>query len=534
MNRRPTMAILLVLLTAAACTRPDGTDHTDMLVWRLPGEPKSLDPARADESRAQSVVRRTHEGLVALDPTTGEVVPALAGSWEVTANGLLYTFQLRPGVTFHDGQELRAEDAVFSLDRHLDPAVGSALMPYLTDVLGARARADGAAPATAGIRAAGDLSVEIELVQPYRPLLFVLSMAQAAIVPAGAHPGSAGQIQGTGPFAFEAWERGRYLDLRAFQDHRNGKPELGGVRMLFVSDGVTALEQFLAGEIDILDGLPAGRRASFAAAHPGMLRTARPMTLYGLGINHARQPLGSSAMLRRAIAHAVDREFLCRELNEGRDQPAHQILPPGLRGHDPNLPRFGFDLKESARLLRAAGYPGGRGLAPLRVAYPAADSATRRNLERLQGDLKTIGVVLELRPMDFATYVERIEQGAQGMQPYDLYRVNWVADFPEPSGLITPLLHSSAIGHGGGNVSYRDETLDQLLDQARSERRPDHRAALYRSASRRVHETVAFIPIYRRGDDVVVQPWVQGLEVGMLPDSAIALERVTLSARSSP
>ena len=408
MRVRPTTAILLVLLTAVACTRPDDGDHADVLVWRLPGEPRSLDPARADTSRPQSVVRRTHEGLVALDPTSGEVVPALAWSWEITANGLLYTFQLRPGVTFHDGQELHARDVVFSLDRHLDPAVGSALMPFLTDVLGARDRAEGAAPSTAGIRAAGDLSVEIELVRPYGPLLSVLSMAQAAIVPAGARPGSDGQIQGTGPFAFEGWERGRHLDLRAFRDHRNGKPELRGVRVLFVGDGVTALEQFLAGEIDILDGLPAGRRASFAAAHPGMLRTARPMTLYALGINHAREPLGSSAMLRRAVAHAVDREFLCRELNEGRDQPAHQVLPPGLGGHDPRLPGFGFDLKESARLLRAAGYPGGRGLAPLRVAYPAADSTSRRNLERLQGDLKTIGVTLELRPLDFAVYVQRI------------------------------------------------------------------------------------------------------------------------------
>ena len=196
--------------------------------------------------------------------------------------------------------------------------------------------------------------MEIELVRPYGPLLSVLSMAQAAIVPVGARPGSAGEIQGTGPFVFEAWERGRHLDLRAFRDHRNGKPQLEGVWVLFVSDGVTALEQFLAGEIDILDGLPAGRRASFAAAHPGMLRTARPMTLYALGINHARGPLGSSAMLRRAVAHAVDREFLCRELNEGRDQPAHQVLPAGMAGHDARLPGFGFDLKESARLLRAA------------------------------------------------------------------------------------------------------------------------------------------------------------------------------------
>ena len=126
MRMHPTMAILLVLLTAVACTRPDDRDHADVLVWRLPGEPRSLDPARADGSRAKSVVRRTHEGLVAVDPSTGVVVPALAASWEITANGLLYTFRLRPGVTFHDGQELRARDAVFSLDRHLDPALGSA------------------------------------------------------------------------------------------------------------------------------------------------------------------------------------------------------------------------------------------------------------------------------------------------------------------------------------------------------------------------------------------------------------------------
>jgi len=534
MSVRSTVVILLVLLTATACTRPEQGDQADVLVLRLPGEPDNLDPARADQSREQSVTRRTHEGLVELDFSSGEVVPALAAKWEISQDGKLYTFHLLHEVTFHDGKELTPRDVVFSLDRHLDPAAGSALLPFLADVVGARARSDGAAPSTAGIRAAGDHAVEIELTRPFGPLLSVLSMAQAVIVPEGARPGPDGQIQGTGPFSFAAWEHGRHLDLRAFAGHRNGRPGIAGIRVLFVLDSVTALDQFLAGEIDVLDGLPAGRRDSFAAAHPGMLRTARPLTFYGLGINHAREPLGGSAMLRRAIAHAVDREFLCRELNEGRDQPAQQLLPPGLSGHEPRLPGFGFDLEESARLLRAAGYPGGRGLAPLRVAYPVTDPTSRRNLERLQGDLKTVGVTLLLEPMDFATFGDLIRQGARGMEPFDLYRLSWNADFQDASALFTMLLHSSAIGHGGGNVSYIDETLDQLLDQARGETRPKHRTALYRSASRRVHETVALIPIYRKGDDVVVQPWVQGLEVGVLPDSAIGLQQITLLPRSSP
>jgi ABC-type transport system substrate-binding protein len=493
----------------------------------MPGDPRHLDPARASASRTQAVIRRTHEGLVALDPVTGQPEPGLAESWVVSRDGRRYTFRLRSGVTFHDGRPLQAADAAYSLTRLLDPEVGSQLLPLLADVAGA---GNYAAGEVEGIRATAEDTLVLQLERPFGPLLLVLSMPQASILPAGAAAGPLGDYPGTGPFQVSAWERGQHLDLAAFPDYWNGAPQLAGVRFLMVQDATTALEQFLAGELDVLDGLPPGRREELARQRPGALRTARPLSLYGLGVNHAREPLGGSAILRRALAHAVDREFICRELNEGKDEPALQVLPPGVMGYNARLEGASFNLEEAARLLRRAGHPGGRGLPTLRAAYPSADRIAHRILERLQGDLAGLGVSLEVDSMDFATFVDHVNRGAEGMAGYDLYRLGWDADFPDPDALFTPLLHSASIGHDSGNVSYRDETLDLLLEQARRETDPARRAALYRSASHRVDETVALIPIYWKGDDLAVQPHVKGLLVGVLGETATPLRSVELES----
>ncbi len=514
-------------LAAPGCSRQEEESSSRLLVWRMPSGPNSLDPARASNSRSQAMIRRTHEGLLVPDPSTGAPTAGLAERWEISSDGLRYVFHLRRDVVFDDGRELTARDVVFSLSRHFDPEVRSTLWPFLESVQGGVERLEGRADEVRGFQAPDDHTVVVELSSPFAPLLSVLSMAQAGVVPAGALPGANGEFPGTGAFRVTAWERGRHLDLASVASYRDGPASLPGVRFLFVIDLVTALAQFEAGEIDVLDGLPAGQRRSFKEQHPGALRSVNGLSIYSLGINHDKEPLGSNALLRRALAFAVDRRFICDELNEGKDRPATQLLPPEMIGHNRKLAGFSFDLEQTSRLLLQAGYPGGRGLDPLRVLYSPTDPVAGRLLERLQSDLAEVGVVLELETMEFAAISALLVRGREAMEAYDLFRLVWDADYPDPDAMFRPLLHSSSIGQGA-NLGYHDETLDLLLEQGLQETDASRRASLYRAASHRVEETVALIPIYWKGDDVALQPSVQGIQLGLLGEAAIPLHAVRL------
>ena len=203
---------LLVAGTLMGCTRPEQEAGSERyLVWRMPRSPRSLDPALADGSRAQAVVRRTHEGLVTPHPLTGAPSPGLAERWEVSPDGLQYVFHLREGVRFHDGCPVRARDAAYSLARHFDPEVHSSFVSFLPEVVGGEDRREGRTEEVAGIIATGEHLLTVELSRPFAPFLAALSMPQAAVIPEGSSPEPGEEIPGTGPFRVEQWDRDRFL-----------------------------------------------------------------------------------------------------------------------------------------------------------------------------------------------------------------------------------------------------------------------------------------------------------------------------------
>ena len=516
-------AALLLLPIAAGCSRNEPVRDDRVLIWRVPGEPKSLDPAHAAHDREQRIVRRTHEGLTVPDPETGAPLPGLAESWEVDDGGRRYRFHLRSGVRFHDGHELVAADVVYSLSRHLDPATGSAIASLLRVVEGATERLAGDATADLGITELDPAGVEIRLVRPHAALPGVLSMAAAGIIPVG----TGEEAPGTGPFRLVEWERGRHLRLTRFADYRRGAPELPGITFLVVADDVTALSQYEAGELDVLEGVPDGRRQEIARQRPGELLLSPIYGFYAIGINHARPDLRDRVLLRRALSRAVDRDYICNVLQAGKNRPADQIAPPGTLGWAPDLPGVGFDLEEARSLLAAAGFPGGRGLRPLIAAYPAGSRTWKNLFERLQADLSEIGVTLELRPIEWAVLVDRMERGAEAMGEIDLFRTTWNADYPDADDLFTPMLASAAIGRSA-NVSFRDEEIDRLLDAARASADPAERDDLYRRVAHRAAEQVALIPVYWGSGQVLVSPAVEGLVLSPLGEASIDLYRARL------
>jgi peptide/nickel transport system substrate-binding protein/oligopeptide transport system substrate-binding protein len=478
-------------------------------------------------TRERMILGQTHEGLLRPDPASGNPTPALAEDWSVDQDQRRYLFHLRRGIRFHDGRPLTAADVVYSLSRHFDPAVASTIYSFLRVIAGGVERMEGRAASVSGLRAVDPLTVEIVLEQPSAVFPHVLGMAAAGIVPEGASIPEHASPPGTGPFLFESWEQGRQIRLAAYTDYREGAPRLAGVTFRIVTDEATAWELYGRGEIDVLDSAPSGKRRELEAAADGQLRTFPALGLVALGVNLDRPPLGTNALLRRALSAAIDRDYVCRVTNEGKDRPASQILPPEIPGHDPTI-RARFDLAAAGRLLAQAGYPGGSGLAPLSVAYPLSDTVTKNVLARIQDDLRTVGVSLEPVAMDFAVFTEMLEKGGPAIAGFDLYRVAWEADYPDADAYFTPLLDSGAIGPGGVNTSYREPEVDRMLAAARQGADPTRRAEIYAEVSRRASDALPFIPIYWRGDDLVAAPRVEGLVLGPLGETMVPMARVGL------
>jgi ABC-type transport system substrate-binding protein len=232
-------------------------------------------------------------------------------------------------------------------------------------------------------------------------------------------------------------------------------------------------------------------------------------------------------VLRRALSAAIDRDYICRVTNEGKDRPASQILPPELPGHDPTLAAR-YDPATASRLLAEAGHPGGRGLPTLRVATPGSDKVTADVLLRIQADLRAVGISLEIVPMEMTVFTDMLERGGPAIADFDLYRAAWEADYPDADAFLTPLVDSGAIGPGGVNVSFRDPEIDRMLATGRQGSDPALRAELYREISRRLAAVLPQIPIYWRGDDLVATSQVEGLVLGPLGETAVPLARVGL------
>jgi len=518
----------LLVATLGGCSRPPAPASAGRsLVWRLHKDPKSLDPARATTARERTILRQTHEGLLRPDPLSGQPTPGLAEEWSVDRDQRRHRFRLRRGVHFHDGRTLGAADVVYSLSRHFAPEIASTLYPFLRGIAGGRECKEGKAPAVSGLRAIDELTVEIELNEPSVVFLHALGMPEAGIIPAGATIPEHGAPPGTGPFQLRAWDQGVQLALAAFAGYREGAPRLAGVTFRIVADEETAWQLYRRGEIDVLDNAPRGKRRELEATGDGQLHTFPALGLVALVVNLQRPPLGTSLLLRQALSAAIDRDYLCRITNEGKDRPASQILPPELPGHDPSL-AVRFDPVTARRMLAEAGHPGGGDLAPLRVAYPGSDVVTENVLVRIQEDLRALGVSLELVSMELRVFADMIEKGGSAIAEFDLFRVAWEADYPDADAFFTPLVDSAGIGPGGANVSFRDPEIDRLLATARQGADPALRAGLYEEVSRRTAALLPVIPIYWRGDDLVASNQVEGLLLGPLGETAVPLARVGL------
>ncbi len=513
------------MLGGAATPTPTASEMTFGGTYRRPllNNPPTLDPSIVTEIYGRTVVSQMFDGLVQFDAHL-KPTPAIAEFWEASRDARTWTFHLRRGVMFHHGREVTAEDFVYSFTRLLKGGKAGPLAELLQRIQGAEDFRTGKTPQIEGLQAVERYTLQIKLKEPFSPLLAVLGIANAAVVPQeeiGRHGEQFGRAPvGTGPFKFVRWEPNQEIVLSANEHYYGGRPFLDSVVYKIGATYEEIFEEFVKGNLEETM-IPSEKtdvvRTDPQYHHYKRVRKPRLSLLY-IGFNTRLKPFDDKRV-RQAFNYAVNREAIVREITKMGSIPATGALPPGMPGHDHDLQGYYYNPVKAKRLLAEAGYPNGVGFPVVQLWTLFRAESTKDELVAYQEYLADLGVQVEVHvESDWPRYREMLTEGKLPM-----FRLSWSATIPDPDDFLSRLLHSRSQNN---RMFYRHARVDQLLDQAETELDEGQRIELYREVERIVMDDAPWITQHYHVFERLFQPYVRGVEVSLLGDWAIPLKKI--------
>jgi oligopeptide transport system substrate-binding protein len=465
----------------------------------------SLDPIRGYAESHVTILDGIFERLVSAEEG-GRIAPALAKSWEVSGDGKRYTFRLRQGVSFHHGREMTSDDVRFSLERAIRYSVSGAYI--FTPIVGAPAAREGATGGVAGISTPDEYTVVVETTEPIAFFLEMLSLTDAAIVPRDVVENDPDTFErhpvGTGPFRFvEMTDAGiRVERFAAYRDQ--SRPFVDEVEYVFDVRGNDAVDGVLRGDFAYTRYVPRTRLRELMndVEHRSLLQwITLPQCLYLL-MNTTASGL-QDARVRRAIAHAIDRESLVARYNTAPVAVAAEgLIPPTCPGYNPSLRGPEYDPARARILLEEAGYDFDR---PLRVLLSEGMWALGPEVsEVLVANLQAVGFRVDA---SFSKHLNSLR--AEGA--FDLLEASWVGDYLDPDTFTFGPFHSQFGSFGGGFCVSRE--LDELLERARASTDIARRSGLYLKIHDLFQEVCPALVVLHRRDFVVQNESVEGLQL---------------------
>lgn len=529
MERRSRAALLVVLAGALALgwwvSRPAavGPGHAAPVefVRGNNADPESLDPLHARSEPALNVLRDLNEGLVTLD-AHGRVVAGAARSWEVSDDGLEWTFELDPAARWSDGRPVRAEDFVTAFRRLADPATASPHAGLYASITGFGAAVTGAAPpGDVGVEAVAQERLRIRLAQP-TPWLDKL-LAHPAASPRREDLPADGRVS-SGAFRLGAQVPGSHLLLLRNPAYREAdKVAIDQVRYLTIADHASELSRYRAGELDMSYTAPVSRVPWLEEHKREEFRVAPYLAVYFYGFNTRRPPL-DDPRVRRALSLAVDRELIVSRITGAGEAPACTLVPQGLADYlpppQPDCRARRRDRVEQAQaLLAAAGYGPDRPL-QLEVRYNTGELHDRVAVAVSSMWKEALGVETQLVREEFRVLLGNVRIG----EVTQVYRGSWIADFAEPDSFLGIMASDNPVNGTG----WADAEYDRLLAAAAAARGPAARMRLLAEAEARMLEAAPLMPIYFYVSKKLVKPYVRGIEDNPLnvhPSRFVRLER---------
>ena len=509
-----------VLFGLAACGPSGAPDRRTMIDSRDNDDPRSLDPALSTDVPTGRAVAYVFDGLTRFTPDA-QVEPALAERWDVSPDGLRYTFHLRKGVTFSDGTPLTAKDVVASWQRALDPATKGGRAEPLQPIRGARDFAAGKTKTVVGLSAPNDNTVVVQLEEPLGIFPKLLAMPVAAVVPPNM---SRDKPIGTGPWKLVEWKHDDYLLFARNETYWGGAPKAESLRARIIGEPSTSVAEFESGNVDVLL-VPEGETQQWEEdeSKRGMLMSTNALQLVYIGINTTRGPLRDTRV-RQAINYAIDRPLIVKRLVSGRGRLASGVIPPSLGGADTNRAHYPFDPSRARQLLTEAGYPNGIDV----ELWVGGNPVYGRIAQTVQAYLTQAGIRTKLIQRESAAAREAARNGQT-----DMILKDWYADYPDAENFLYPLLHSANKGVGGNVSFFQHAEFDRIVTASRREPDEAKRNVLYRQADSLAYVEAPMVFLYFYNQLYAVQPWLKGFKPPVIFNGQRWLD-VTIDRGSSP
>ena len=506
--------LLIILCPAAffsACRKSAESDRRpNTLVVALESGPTHLDPRYAMDADSECISALLFNSLVRPDKNS-RLQPDLAESWQAI-DDRTYVFQIRKGVSFHNGKPLTAADVKYTYESVLDPT--------------SRSPKRGAFRFLAGVDQLGPYEVRFRLAIPFAPFMEELTLGIVP-EPAGAGGSSGGwSLIGSGPFMLAEFSPGERVVLKANASYWEGAPPLSGMVFKIIPDAIVRVLEFRKGTVDFIqnyfepDMLPwmkKNTRASILSEQGNIFQ------YIAMNLDH---PILARRDVREAIGKAIDRDAIIHNILKDLAIPATGLLWPEHWAYEPAVRRLDYNPEEAKRLLDNAGFPDPDGDGPLprfKVSYKTTNVDLRKRIaEALKEQLARVGIELEVRAYEWGTFYGDIGKGN-----FHVYSLDWVG--AKDPDIFYDLFHSSSMPPNGRNRGrYRNQEMDALLERGRRTIIVDERKRIYGRVQKILADDLPYIPLWWGKNVAVMQPAVRDFD--LYPDGKlISLKKVSLS-----
>ena len=479
---------------------PSHANDPSIITIAVRSGPTTFDPLQAADEISQRLGQLIFDPLMQWGADL-QVHPALAERLD-NPDPLTYIAHLRRGVTFHDGRPFTSRDVVYTFSPFLDPN-------FVSPIKGAYRQ-------LASVTALDDYTVRFTLKEPFAA--FPIQLPLPPIVPDGAGDAMRTRPIGTGAYRFVRYATDDQVVLSAFDHYWGGPPKNRGIVVKVVPDDTMRGLELRKGSTDlVINDLPPDIVYQFEKSGRFAVNRSPGLDFSYLGFN-MRDPVVGDVRVRHAIAYAIDRDAIIRDLRRGLARPAAGLIPDLGWAYEPDVRRFTYDPDQAKRLLDEAGYrdPDGDGPLPrLRLSMKTStNEETRLQSAVIQENLRRVGVDLDLRSYEFATFYTDVVRGN-----FQIFTLTWTGGALVDPDMLRRVFHSQEVPPSGFNRGrYSNPDVDRLIDRATTAIDDNERGHFYREAQKLIAEDAPYIPLWHRTNVIVAQRSVDGLHVTPMGD----------------
>ena len=489
--------------SSSAPAAADTTDSAEPLEGgrfvRLYVDPPTLDPHLTTDATSAQVIVEVFGGLVTIDKNL-DVVPDLAESWGISADGRVYTFRIRPDAVFHDGKPVTAEDVRWSLERATDPLTEAPNVDqYLGDIVGVDAKLAGDVLEISGVQVINGRTIEITidasksffLAKMTYPTAFVLDRENIEANPKNWFR----KPNGTGPFKMTEYKVGETLILSRHDAYHLGSAKVAEVEMIL--SGGTSMRMYENDEIDIAGVGLADLDRLLEPSHnlnAELTRAAPSFSVQYIGLNVNEPPL-DDVKVRQALNLAIDKREIATIVLGDQVVPAKGILPPGFPGFSESVSGYKFDPIKAKQLLLESKYGNDLdNLPPITITTPGSFGANvSLDMEVVLAMWeKNLGITTEFQQTEFATFLKDLNK-----RRFQMFDIGWIADYPDPENFLDILFYSDS---SNNHTNYNNPEVDALLEKARVETDETLRFSIYNEVEQTILDDAPWIPLWYSGE----------------------------------